>query len=265
MARLDAVYGKQASILITGASSGIGAELAEQLAGYGGAIALVARREERLAAVADRVKQLGGRPLVLGLDVTDLAAVKRAHAELVRAQGPVTVAFLNAGAGDVVPLHRFDAGRVQRLFEINIAGVANWMELLLPDMISRGQGILAGTSSLAAARGIPGGAAYAASKAALTSLLDGYRAEAMGHGVQISIIEPGFVKSEMTDKNKFPMPFMIETRQAAQVIAEGVADGRAFIRFPWQMSAVMSVLSHLPASIYDLLGAKMLRKPGRKG
>jgi short-subunit dehydrogenase len=256
----ETLYGKQSSILITGASSGIGAALAEHLAQYGGRLALVARRAERLEQVADQVRHRGGTALAVEADVTDPAAVQAAALRIAAEQGPIDVAFLNAGASDFMLLPRFDAARLRRLFEVNVFGVIHWLEALLPDMISRGSGIIAGTSSLAAGRGIPGQSGYAASKAAVSALLDGLRAEARQFGVQLTIVEPGFVKSEMTANATIPMPFMIEAAQAARVIAEGVAEGRSRVRFPWQIAAAMQVVRHLPAPVYDKVGDSILKK-----
>lgn len=256
----ETLYGPQSSVLITGASSGIGAALAEHLAQYGGKLALVARRADRLEEVAASVRKLGATALTVGADVTDPAEVQAAAGQITAAHGPIDVAFLNAGTSDFVLLPRFDAARLRRLFEVNVFGVIHWLEALLPDMISRGSGIIAGTSSLAAGRGIPGQAGYAASKAAVSMLLDGLRVEARQFGVQITIVEPGFVKSEMTANATIPMPFIMETVQAAGLIASGVAEGRARVRFPWQIAAAMQVFRHLPAPLYDKLGDSILKK-----
>ena len=212
MPRPQSVYGKDASILITGASSGIGAALAEHLGAFGGKIALVARRQDRLQEVAGRVQAQGAQALVLATDVTEPQAVHRAYDEVVAKQGPVDVAFLNAGAGRFISLRRFDAQRIRRLFEVNVFGVLYWMEALLPEMIRRRKGILAVTSSVMAGRSVPGTSAYSSTKAAVSSLIEGYRPEAKLHNVQLSLIEPGFVRSEMTKKNPFPMPTPLDSR-----------------------------------------------------
>jgi short-subunit dehydrogenase len=246
----ESIYGKDASILITGASSGIGAALAELLAGYGGKLALVARRVERLEEVADRVRARGAEPRVVPCDVTDRGAVREAHERILVDQGPVEVAFLNAGIGDHSKLTGFDAQRLVRMFEVNVFGVLYWMEAILPDMISRGRGTLVPTSSLAAARGMPGAAGYAATKAAVSSLFEGYRAEARRHGLQVTVVEPGFVRTEIKRKAK-KLPFLVDAEPTAQIIAEGVAEGRSLIRFPWQTAAAMQLLRHLPDSLFD--------------
>lgn len=259
MAEPRLLYGSSQSILITGASSGIGAALAEHLAGFGGRIALFARRAERLEEVAAKVTAAGGQPLVLIGDVADPASVAAAHEELVAAQGPVDVAFLNAGVGDSFSVDRFEAARVRALFEVNVFGVVNWLEHLLPPMLERQSGTLVGISSLAGHRGGPMAGAYSASKAAVSNLLESIRLEVRTAGIVVTTVEPGFIRSEMTDKNKFPMPFMVETEVAARQIADAAAEGRAVLRFPWQMAAAVKVLKSLPAGLYDRLAGRMVK------
>jgi short-subunit dehydrogenase len=257
MTEPETLYGPSASVVITGASSGIGAALAEHLAPYGGRLALVARREQRLRQVAQRVSDAGGRPMVVVCDVTDAAAVADAHRRIAAEQGAVTVGFLGAGTGDLMRLERFSADRFKRLVEVNLFGVAHWLEHLLPPMIESRRGTLVGISSLASQRGLPQNAGYCASKAALSRMLESLRVEAKPLGIQISVVEPGFVRSELTDRNRFKMPFLMETTDAARQIVDAVAEGQGWIRFPWQMSTAMRVLGSLPSVLYDKVGARM--------
>jgi short-subunit dehydrogenase len=259
MPQPESLFGDPCSILITGASSGIGAALAVELARYGGRLALVARREEQLRAVAERATAAGCRALAVSCDVTDADAVRRAHDQITATQGPIDVAFLNAGVGELVNVAHFDGQRVRRMFEVNVFGVTNWIEALLPQMIGRGRGVLAVTSSLAAHCAIPGNSAYSASKAAVTHLLDGLRGEAQSYGIQISTIEPGYVRTPMTAANR-RMPFLVEPEEAARIAVDGVAEGRRVIRFPWPMIAAVQVLGHLPLALYDRVSARMVRK-----
>lgn len=254
------VYGKEKSILITGASSGIGAELALHLAQYGGKIALQARRRVRLEAVAEQVRAKGASALVLEGDVTDPAQVTAQAAQLKDEQGPVDVAFLNAGLGKPTALTRFNGAKWRRMFEINVFGVINWLDALLPDMLQLERGIVAITSSLAGQCGLPGSGAYSATKAAVSTLAESLRVEARPRGIQISSIEPGFIRSELTEDNKFPMPFLMDTDEAVRIIADEVAEGAPVIRFPWQMSAAIATLRALPTPLYNLVGGMMVKK-----
>jgi short-subunit dehydrogenase len=256
----ETVYRKSTSILITGASSGIGAALAVRLARYGSKLALLARRSEQLAEVAEQVRSAGGTPLIVVSDVTNPTSVAEAHAQIVASQGAVEIAFLNAGLGGATSLARFSSRSVRQLFEVNVFGVANWLEVLLPSMIEAQRGIIAGTSSLAATRGMPDASAYSASKAALSNLLESLRLDAPRHGLQITTIEPGFVRSPMTEKNTFPMPYLMDAEAAAQLIADRVAEGRTMIRFPWQIATVMNALRILPGPLYCQVGKRMRGK-----
>ncbi|MCK5800839.1 MAG: SDR family NAD(P)-dependent oxidoreductase [Deltaproteobacteria bacterium] len=257
------LYGDPRSILITGASSGIGAALAENLARFGGKIALFARRQDRLEAVAEKVAAAGASPLVIAGDVTDPVSVAEGYDRVVEAQGPVDVAFLNAGIGDSFRIQRFTAARVRKTFEVNLFGVVHWLEHLLPSMLDRQSGTIVGISSLAAHLGGPMSGPYSASKAALSVLLESLRVEARRAGVVITTIEPGFIRSELTAKNKFKMPFLVETADAAQKIADAAAAGVPVARFPWPMAAAIRVLKSFPSGLYDRVAGRML--PPDKG
>lgn len=260
----ETVYGKQSSVVITGASSGIGAALAEYVASYGARVALVARREDRLHDVALRVRAAGGEPLVVCCDVTDEAAVKGAYNTIVHQQGAVTVAFLNAGIADLERPFCFQGDMARRVFNVNVLGVAYWLERLLPEMRQRGSGAIVGISSLAALRGLPMSATYCASKAALSTLLEGLSVEYAKSGVQICIVEPGFIRSEMTARNKFPMPFLMDAAAAAEIICESVAEGKTVVRFPWQLALAMKVVRYVPSVFYQRIGSAFMNRLTQK-
>jgi short-subunit dehydrogenase len=169
------------NVLVTGASSGIGAAIAEQLGLYGANVALLARRREELEQVARRVEQAGGRALVLVGDTTELEDVRRAHQQMCEQLGAVGTAVLNAGIGRTFPLRRFTAQRVRQIFEVNLMGVVNWLEVLLPPMLEAQTGTIVGMSSLAAHISSPFSGAYSASKAALSNLFGSLRIEGLVH------------------------------------------------------------------------------------
>jgi len=254
------VYNPQRTVLVTGASSGIGAAVAEYLAPFGVRIGLFARREAKLRSLEARLATLGAAPLVLPGDTTDIEAVRHAHDQIIAQLGPVDVAFLNAGVGDSFTLASFSAKRVKRVLDVNVIGVVNWLEVLLPSMLERRFGTVVGISSLASGRGFPFAGAYSASKAALSVLLESIRVEAQSAGIQVCTVEPGFIRSEMTDRNKFPMPFLMDTGDAARLICEAAARRERLVRFPWQTAAAAALLRWLPGGLYDRLVAQHTKR-----
>lgn len=256
---IEVFYGRNRTILITGASSGIGASIAKAIAPFGANIALVARREEKLKSLRDSLRGSDNHIEYFVADVCDLDAVKLTYKAVVDRFGKIDVAYLNAGRGESFRIDRFSAKKVKETFDVNIYGVVNFLEVLLPSMLEKKEGTIVGISSLASHRGAPMSGVYSASKAALSNLLESLRIEAAENNIQITTVEPGFVRSELTDKNKFKMPFFMETEDAAKIIIDGVSQGKSMIRFPWEMSTVIKLLSFLPNSLYDSLSRKMLK------
>jgi NAD(P)-dependent dehydrogenase (short-subunit alcohol dehydrogenase family) len=241
-------------IWITGASSGIGRALALRLAQAGHRIAASARDREALAALADRA---GGAIRPWPLDVTDPAAVAAAFGAIERDLGPIDVAVLAAGTHQPVAAEDFRAADLARLVEVNLIGVANALEPLIPAMIGRGRGRIAIVSSVAGYRGLPTSAYYGATKAALINLAESLKFDLDRHGVTMQLIDPGFVKTPLTDRNRFKMPCLISPEQAADAIARGL-EGRGFeITFPKRFTYVLKLLRCLPYRLYFPLVARI--------
>lgn len=234
-------------VWITGASSGIGAALAVEMANHGWQVAASGRSHERLAAVCAR------RPDAIHafvLDVTDEAANATVAAAIEAQLGPIDLAVFNAGISSNFAVDRFDASSVREKMDINYGGVVNGIGAVLPAMRKRGAGHIALTASIAGYRGLPGGAPYCASKAALIALAEGLKLDLTAHGITVSVITPGFVRTPLTAKNRFPMPFMIETEEAAARIRRGLAAGRFEITFPRRLSYILKLLQRLPYAAY---------------
>lgn len=250
-------------VFLTGASSGLGEALAPLLARDGDRICVTARRAENLEALAGRIREAGGTALPLSLDVGDhdavLAAFARCEAEL----GPVDLLICNAGIGDPTPVANFKAADVERIFRTNVLGVANCVEAVLPGMLERRAGHIVGVSSLAGYRGLPGTGAYASSKAALTNLLESLRVELRSYDVAVTTICPGFVKTPMTARNRFPMPFLMELEDAAQAMYEGIRARDTHVAFPWQLASIVKASRILPDALYDraLKGRSVKKSP----
>lgn len=245
-------------VLITGASSGIGAELARQLAAAGAKVALVARRAPVLEALAAEIRSSGGAALPCPADVTAAAAMARVAASVEQELGPIELAIANAGVGDLMRSHRFDADLVARVMRINVEGAANTFAAVLPAMVQRRRGHLVGVSSLAAWRGLPTSGPYSASKAALDVLLDAMRPELKPFGIAVTTVYPGFVRTPMTDKNDHPMPLILEVDEAARIILRGLARRKAAIAFPFPLPQLMRLVHWLPRWIWDPL-ARVLK------
>lgn len=239
---------------ITGASSGIGRALALELARRDYCLGLAARRVELLDELAT---EIGARPkqlLSLRCDVADQTQVRSAVAGTIAQFGRIDLAILSAGVGGPTELLRFEASAVERLVRTNLFGVAYCLEELIPLMKSEG-GTIAIISSLAADRGIPDSAVYAASKAAVSSLCEGMRGTLRNHGIRLVTIEPGYVRTAMTARFK-RMPFLVEADQAARLILRRIARGDRVIRFPMLPSIFMKLVRLLPNSVFDFFTSK---------
>lgn len=244
-------------MLITGASSGLGREMARQLGARGWRVAVTGRREEDLRETARQAEAAGGECLSLVGSVAEADTVKRHYAAIRERWGGLDWAILNAGVGDSVHARRFDAGVYHRVFATNVGGAINWLEAVLPGMIEAGSGTIAGISSLAAWRGLPGAGAYSASKAALSTLLESTRVDLRGTGVDVVIVCPGFIKNRGGADERGGRPFLMETEDGVRAILAGIDRKQRLVHFPWPLSLTMRhVVRNLPARAYDWLIGK---------
>lgn len=251
---------KWKTIWITGTSSGIGIELVEQLAQGSANIAISARSIEKLNALADKYPNVFAFPL----DVRDADAVAKCVADIEAAHGPIDLAILNAGVSATSSTAKPEASVFRTIIETNFLGVTNSLSALAPNMSQRGSGHIAWVASLAGYNGLPGSGAYNASKAALIALAEAARPELNAKGIALSVINPGFVRTPMTDKNQFPMPFMIGPKVAATNIIRGLTKQKYEIAFPWQLALSVKFLRLLPYPLFFLLVRKMLMPRVRK-
>jgi short-subunit dehydrogenase len=216
-------------VLITGASSGIGAALARAYAAPGVRLALFGRDEGRAREVAEACRAEGALVAAVLADVTDRDAMSAAVA-LVDDAHPVDLVVANAGVAGAAP-----GGGVERLFAVNVMGVVHTVEPLLPRMTRRGRGQVALMSSLASFVSRPGTAAYCASKAAVRIWGEGLRERLARSGVLVSVVCPGFVDTPLTRRNPFPMPMLMGAEESAALVKDRLARGDARIAFPWPM------------------------------
>jgi short-subunit dehydrogenase len=238
--------------LITGASSGIGLALAQELARRGHALALLARRTELLDTLARELTSKGARAFAVVCDVTDAASVREAvrrSEELLG--GPIDLAIANAGVSIPNTASKFKLADAEQVFRVNVFGMLYLFDAVIPSMIERASGRFAGVASVAGLRALPAAASYSASKAAMQNFLEASRVELVPHGVGVTIVNPGFVDTAMTAKNRFKMPFIMTAERAAKIIADGLDKGKRVIEFPFRTSRLMRALRLLPDALFD--------------
>ena len=246
-------------ILITGASSGIGAALARHYASAGARLVLGGRNQQRLQEVAAECRERGAAALPRAVDVTDRSAM-REWILGADAEAPLDLIVANAGIGVNEGTGRDSESRAREVFAVNLEGVLNTAYPAIERMAARGRGQLALMSSLAGYRGFPDAPAYSASKAAVKSLAEAWRGALAANGIRVSAICPGFIETPLTARNAFRMPFLISAERAAGIIASGLARDRPRIAFPWPMALGTWLLAALPAT----LGDRLLRPRSRK-
>jgi short-subunit dehydrogenase len=242
----------QKRAVITGASSGIGYELAKELSRRGYALALLARRADLLEQLAAELNLAGGRAVPIACDVADREsvgeAVRRSTEQL---GGPLDLAVANAGVGTPIYATDFRMDDAEQIIRVNVLGMMYLFEATVPAMVERRSGRFAAVASVAGHRGLPTASVYSASKSAMQSFLDAVRVELHHHGVGVTTINPGFVATPMTAKNRFRMPFLMDAPRAARIIADGIERGRAIVEFPFGTSMMMRIARLLPTAIFD--------------
>jgi NADP-dependent 3-hydroxy acid dehydrogenase YdfG len=247
------------SILITGASSGIGAALAEEFAAKGVRLVLGGRSNERLAAVSNTCRALGAEVEATAVDVVDRAAVAEWIAAADR-RHPVDLVIANAGVSGGTLKGTETEDQARHIFAVNIDGVLNTVFPIVPAMQARHAGQIGIMSSLAGYRGFPGAPAYGASKAAVKVWGEALRGDLKPMGIGVSVIMPGFIKTAMTDANNFPMPFLMPVSRAARIVRRGLEADRARIAFPWQTAFLGWFIGMLSPAIVDPLLARLPKK-----
>lgn len=240
-------------VWITGASTGIGQATALAYAKEGWTVAASARDAAALASMA---ADSTGRIHAFPLDVTDEAATLAAHAAIEQALGQIDLAIFSAGTHLPVNIEAFETKTFRRLIDVNLMGVVYSLGAVLPAMIKRRGGQIGIVASVAGYFGMPTAAAYGASKSALITLTQSLKFDCDRYGIDLSLINPGFVKTPLTDKNPFPMPFLISAELAAQRIVEGLAAKRFEITFPRRFALILKLIRLLPYWVFFPLVAR---------
>jgi NADP-dependent 3-hydroxy acid dehydrogenase YdfG len=248
------------NILITGASSGLGAALALEYARPGNILHLLGRNENRLEEVAGKCRALRANVYIKAIDVTDAKAMDD-YIKQADASSPLDLLIANAGisAGTGGAIEGDE--QVRKIFATNIDGVINSVQPVVPLMLARKSGQVAIISSLAGIRALPSSPAYSASKACVRYYGEALRGNLLKHNVQVSVICPGYVITPMTDVNDFPMPFLMPAQKAAQIIARALKRGRGRIAFPGRLFIPLWWLSCLSPIATDFIFSRLPAKP----
>ena len=247
------------NIWIIGASSGIGAALAQNLAKQGARIILSARREDELNDVASTME---GNPIVLTADVTDHKDLTKKAKKLKKDLGTLDSIILLAGMYDPSLVKDMNLEKAHQTIDVNLKGTLNLIHAVLPILKAQKYGQLALTASVAGYRGLPKGQPYSATKAAMINLTESLRAEEKE--LDIRLISPGFVKTPMTAKNDFDMPMAIEPDAAANHIAKGLISNSFEIHFPKAFSLIIKTLRIIPNWLYFIIAGKMMNEITKK-
>jgi short-subunit dehydrogenase len=245
-------------VLITGASSGIGYSLAKSLPKENCSLALISRRKELLDQLASEIKVNANKIQTYACDVGNINDVRNTYKQIKNDFGKIDIAILNAGTSNRTDIKNYSAEIAKRIFDTNVFGIINFVEQLLPDFIKRKEGMLVGVSSLADSRGFPRSGFYNASKSADSLMLESLRVELKPFNIKVLTVKPGFVRTAMTDKNEFHMPFLMDVDKASKIVIKGIKKEKRIIQFPLPIVIGSKIVRILPDWLFDYLMSKPL-------
>ena len=254
--------GRPPLVFITGASSGIGQALAQHYERAGWRLALVARRGSVIKSWLDACEASADSYAIYEADVAQPESIGAAARACLAAQGLPDVVIANAGISiGIDPARREDIDVLARTLATNVTGLAATFQPFIAPMRERGRGRLVAVASVAGVRGLPGQAAYCASKAAALRYGESLRGELRGSGVSVLTLSPGFVATPLTARNRYPMPFLLMPDEFARRAARAIASRASRRVIPWPMAIVARLLPLLPDGLWDRLLAGQPRKP----
>jgi short-subunit dehydrogenase len=253
---LNSKHWNDKTVMITGASSGIGKGLALEIAARGGRLGLVARREDLLNEIVDEIAKRNGTAIAVSADVRDANAMQQAADRLRGELGPIDVLIANAGVATTDYVAKLDPQVVADVININVLGAVNTVAAVLPEMVERKSGQLVGIASLAGYRGLPKSAAYCASKAAVSSFFESLRIDLRHTGVTVSIIYPGFIKTPLTSGRQAKMPYLMELDYGVKKIVTAIEKRKKSYAFPWQLATIVRSGLIMPPALYDWIAER---------
>ena len=244
------------TIWITGGSTGIGKALAIRFANEGWNVAISARRENLLKELSDRYENISPFPL----DVTDKENCKNIFNQVKEKFGEIDICFFSTGTWDPKKEKDIDVEQIEKVFKINFFGTVNSIKAVEEYYKNRNEGTLAIVSSIAGYRGLPNSTGYGPSKSALNNLAESLYFDFGRHNVRVCLVSPGFIKTPMTDKNDFKMPFLKTPEFAADKIYDGLVNKKSFeIHFPKELTLTLKFFSILPYKLYFYLVKKLTK------
>ena len=244
------------TIWITGGSTGIGKALAIRFANEGWNVAISARRENLLKELSDRYENISPFPL----DVTDKENCKNIFNQVKEKFGEIDICFFSTGTWDPKKEKDIDVEQIENVFKINFFGTVNSIKTVEEYYKNRKEGTISIVSSIAGYKGLPNSTGYGPSKSALNNLAESLYFDFGRHNVRVCLVSPGFIKTPMTDKNDFKMPFLKTPEFAADKIYDGLVNKKSFeIHFPKELTLTLKFFSILPYKLYFYLIKKLTK------
>lgn len=225
-------------------------------------LALISKRIELLEKLKGEIENNPGKFICLKCDVSKREEVENTHRKILDHFGRIDIAILNAGIGNRSNVEEYSSKKAEEIFSINTLGLIYWIEQLLPEFMKRKTGVIVGVSSLADSHGYPRSGFYNASKSAASLLLQSLRVDLKPYNIKVITVKPGFVKTPLTDKNEFHMPFLMDSEKAAGKILNGIKKDKSIIQFPLMPSLSVMLMKLMPHSLFEWLVSKPL--PPRK-
>ena len=248
-------------VIITGASSGIGKGLATLYATAGYDCGLIARRESKLIELKKELEKTTSANVTIGVcDVSKKDAIITCIEDMIDHFGRVDVLIANAGISLASPAYKTTTDHFEKTIQINVLGAGYCAYAVIPTMIKQQSGQIAVISSLAGYRGLPEAGAYCASKSAVNALFESMRLDLKKHSINVSIIRPGYIKSPITNRNEFYMPFLQNTDVGCKKIFRAIQKKRKIFAFPWPLAQIVQTFYFLPCWLYDLCLAGVRNK-----
>ena len=239
------------TVLITGASRGIGRALAIEYARAGAHVAIAARRVDELERLASEIAAQGGKASVFETDLAEPETVFEAVRQAEHALGGLDMVIANAGVGAYAPINEMSWKDASNVLDVNVRGAIATVVAAAPIMLAQQRGHIVGVSSLAGRRGMPYGSIYCASKAAFSTFLESIRIELAPAKVRVTDVQPGFVDTDIIVRGAYPTPLMWSPEKASRVIAHRLKRSPTIIAFPWPRDVLGSILRLLPTTLYD--------------